>query len=116
MTFLKYVITVATKITQGFIMQTATRNIKVISIGNSKGIRLPKVLLQKYGIGESLFLEETELGLLLRKKNDNKLSYKETYQAMAQEPENWEDFDQTLLEGLDEFDSQKISYLSVNNA
>jgi antitoxin component of MazEF toxin-antitoxin module len=70
---------------------------QLISIGSSKGIRLPKFLLQKYGFSKSLLLEETERGILLRKKNDNKLSYKETYKAMAQEQENWEDFDQTLL-------------------
>jgi len=29
-------------------------------------------------------LEETERGILLRKKDDNKLSYEETYKAIAQ--------------------------------
>ena len=43
----------------------ATRDVKLISIGNSKGIRIPKVLLQKYGWGESLVLEETEEGIFL---------------------------------------------------
>jgi hypothetical protein len=35
---------------------------------------------------------------LLPKKDDNKLSYEETYKAIAQE--DWTDFDQTLLDGL----------------
>ncbi len=45
-----------------------------------------------------LLLEETEWGILLPKKDDNKLSYEETYKAIAQE--DWTDFDQTLLDGF----------------
>ena len=39
------------------------RDIKLVSIGNSKGIRLPKALLQKYGWSDSLVLEETDEGI-----------------------------------------------------
>jgi hypothetical protein len=39
-----------------------TRDVKLISIGNSKGIRIPKALLQKYGWSDSLVLEE-EVGV-----------------------------------------------------
>ena len=48
--------------------QLRARDIKLVPIGNSKGIRIPKVLLQKHCFGDSLLLEETEQGLLLRKK------------------------------------------------
>ena len=81
--------------------QTRVRDIKLIPIGNSKGVRLPKALLQKYGLNNSLLLEETDRGLLLRKKADNKLSWENTYKAMAGEKENWDDFDETLLDGLE---------------
>ena len=54
----------------------ATRDVKLIAIGNSKGIRLPKVLLQKYGWGDSLVLEETEEGIFLYSNEKNKLSGK----------------------------------------
>ena len=53
-----------------------TRDVKLIDIGNSKGIRLPKVLLQKYGWGDSLVLEETEQGIFLYSNEKNKLSWK----------------------------------------
>jgi len=46
-------------------------------------------------------LEETERGILLRNMDDNKLSYKETYKAIKEEQEDWSDFDQTLLDGLE---------------
>ena len=78
-----------------------TRDVKLISIGNSKGIRLPKVLLEKYGWSDTLALEETEEGIFLYSKEKNKLSWKETYRAMAAEDEDWSDLDATLADGLD---------------
>ncbi|MBW2012119.1 MAG: AbrB/MazE/SpoVT family DNA-binding domain-containing protein [Deltaproteobacteria bacterium] len=82
--------------------QVRTRDIKLVPVGNSKGVRIPKELLQKYGFNQSLLLEETEQGLLLRKKEDGKLSWEDTYKAMADEKEDWTDFDTTLLDGLDD--------------
>ena len=79
----------------------ATRDVKLISIGNSKGIRLPKVLLQKYGWGDSLVLEETEEGIFLYSNEKNKLSWKETYRAMAADREDWSGLDTTVADGLD---------------
>ncbi len=79
----------------------ATRAVKLISIGNSKGIRIPKVLLQKYGWGDSLVLEETEEGIFLYSNEKNKLSWKETYRAMAADREDWSDLDTTVADGLD---------------
>ena len=79
----------------------STRDVKLISIGNSKGIRLPKVLLQKYGWGDSLVLEETEEGIFLYSNEKNKLSWKETYCAMAADREDWSDLDATVADGLD---------------
>jgi len=81
-----------------------SRDIKIVHIGNSLGIRLPKALLQKYGFTHSLILEETTQGLLLRKKQDDKLSWADTYKAMANEGEEWSEYDQTLLDGLEDDD------------
>ena len=87
--------------------QMRTQDIKLVPIGNSKGVRIPKALLQKYGFTNSLLLEETEQGLLLRKKDNSKLSWEDTYKAMADEKENWDDFDTTLLDGLDGEDFER---------
>jgi antitoxin MazE len=89
---------------------TRSQTINIVPIGNSKGIRIPKTLLQKYGFSDSLILEETEQGLLLRKSTDAKLSWEDTYQAMALENENWTDFDVALLDGLedDTFDTETL--------
>jgi antitoxin MazE len=81
--------------------QHRARDIKLVPIGNSKGVRIPKTLLQKYGLNHSLMLEETDRGLLLRKKEEDTLSWEDTYKAMASEKEDWEDFDITIVDGLE---------------
>ncbi|KAA3602279.1 MAG: AbrB/MazE/SpoVT family DNA-binding domain-containing protein [Candidatus Scalindua sp. AMX11] len=82
--------------------QIRTKNIKLIPIGNSKGIRLPKEIIQKYGFSESVVLEEREEGVLLHRKDGNKLSWEDTFKAMSDEKENWNEFDITLMDGLDD--------------
>ena len=82
--------------------QIRSKDTKLIPIGNSKGIRIPNILVRKYGFEEApLLLVETEQGLLLRKKEENKLSWEDTYKEIAGERENWEDFDITGLDGLE---------------
>ena len=80
--------------------KTATE-IKVVPIGNSRGVRLPKATLAKYSIKESVLLEEREEGILLRSKNDKRLSWEETFQEMAREKEDWSDLEATTADGLD---------------
>ncbi|MEJ7668405.1 MAG: AbrB/MazE/SpoVT family DNA-binding domain-containing protein [Casimicrobiaceae bacterium] len=75
--------------------------LKVVPIGNSRGVRLPKAVLTKYAIGEAVVLEEREEGLLLRSKKDKRLTWDETFKDMARERENWSDFDATVPDGLD---------------
>lgn len=82
--------------------QQRARDVKLVPIGNSRGVRIPKALLQKYGFSDSLVLEETERGILLRKKQEDKLSWEDTFKAMAEEGEDWTDLDVTLLDGLEE--------------
>jgi antitoxin MazE len=71
-------------------------------IGDSRGVRIPKALLQKYGFSDSLALEETDQGILLRKKREDKLSWEQTFRAMAKQGEDWTDLDAALLDGLEE--------------
>ena len=79
----------------------ATRDVKLIPIGTSKGICLPGSLLEKYRRGDSLVLEEREDGILLYGEEKPQLSWKETYRAMAAEGEDWDDLDVTVADGLD---------------
>ena len=82
-------------------MDSGTRDVKLITIGNSKCIRLPKDLLQKYGWNDSLILEETEQGIFLHSESKNKLSWKDTYRAMAAEGEDWSDLETTTADGVE---------------
>ena len=81
--------------------KTVKRDVKLVSVGNSKGIRLPKALLQKYGWSDSLVLEEVEDGVFLYSEESNQLSWKDTYRAMAAEREDWSDFDVAVGDGLE---------------
>lgn len=80
---------------------TYTREVKLIPIGNSKGIRLPKSLLDKYGWSDRLTLEEMEESVVLRGKETHNMSWEDTYRAMAAESEDWSDFDVVLADGVD---------------
>lgn len=75
--------------------------LKVVRIGNSRGVRLPKAVLERYEIKDALVLEAREEGLLLRGKNDKRLTWEETYRAAAREKEDWSDLDATLSDGIE---------------
>jgi len=83
------------------------KELKIVQIGNSKGIRLPKSIIDKYGFSDSLCIEIAEDGIFLRSKKSDKLSWDETYKAMKNEAENWDDLDITVNDGLegDDIDS-----------
>ena len=79
--------------------------LKIIAIGNSRGVRLPQALLRRYGMAEQIMLEERPEGLLLRGSVSAKASLKQTFTEMAREQraskENWSDLDGLASDGLD---------------
>lgn len=79
--------------------------LKIIAIGNSRGVRLPQALLRRYGMADEITLEELPEGLLLRGSASAKLSLKQTFTEMAREQaaglEDWRDLDGTAADGLD---------------
>lgn len=75
--------------------------LKVVPIGNSKGVRLPKTVLDRYAIKDAVVLEARDDGLLLRGKKDKRLSWEETFKDMAHEREDWRDFDVVVGDALD---------------
>lgn len=62
-----------------------TETLKVVRIGNSRGVRLPAPLLAHYRIKHAVSVERRPEGLLLRSVKDDRLSWDETARAMAQE-------------------------------
>ena len=79
----------------------AKLELKVVQIGNSRGVRLPKAVLERYEIGDALVLEARDEGLLLRGKSDKRLTWEDTYREAAREKEDWSDLDTTLADGIE---------------
>ena len=76
---------------------------KLINIGNSKGIRLPKKIIEKYHLHDILELEERKDGILIRQDNpDDRLSWEETYREMVESDEEWSDLDKLADDGLEQ--------------
>lgn len=65
----------------------------VTRIGNSRGIRIPADVLRRQRISNAVIMEERTGELILRPKKREKLSWKETYTAMAAEKEDWSEWD-----------------------
>ncbi len=68
---------------------------KVISIGNSKGIRLPKILLEQSGLGKDVELEVDQNRIIIQPASHPRQGWDEAFQAMAEQGE-----DQLLDEDL----------------
>ena len=79
-------------------------HLKVARIGNSRGVRIPALTLERYRIGDSVVMEERAEGILLRPRRSAgpKLSWDDTARAMANASEDWSAWDETLSDGLDQ--------------
>ena len=79
----------------------AKLELKVVRIGNSRGVRLPKAVLERDEIKDALVLEAREEGLLLRGKKDKRQTWEETYREAAHEKEDWSDLGATVADGME---------------
>ena len=76
------------------------REIKLVPVGNSRGLRLPRELLRKYSIADTLLVEERPEGILLRGNRLDKVSLEQTFIEMAAVQEDWSDMDVVRSDGL----------------
>ena len=77
------------------------REMKLIAVGDARVVKIPNELLERYGWTESVVLEEAEESIILRGVDEHKLSWEETFRAMAVEEEDWSDLDVTVGDGLE---------------
>ncbi len=56
--------------------------IKIIQIGNSKGIRLSKTIMEKYNFEEELVIEMLDDGILIKPKNTSRLNWDKAFKQM----------------------------------
>ena len=81
-----------------------TETLKLSAVGNSRGIRIPAVLIRRYGFSHEIVAEVRNEGLLLKKPDTSgmaKLSWDETAKAMADAAEDWSDFSAAEGDGLE---------------
>jgi mRNA interferase MazF len=80
-----------------------TRELKVARIGNSRGVRLPASSLKRYSVGSVMIMEERAEGILLRPVGPTvkKLTWEDTAREMAASGEDWSEWDEADLDGLD---------------
>jgi antitoxin component of MazEF toxin-antitoxin module len=75
---------------------------KLARIGNSRGIRLAKDLIERHGFENGLILEDRGHEIALRPKDGpRKLSWEDTAAQMANTAEDWSSWDGTSGDGLD---------------
>ena len=76
--------------------------LSLAQIGNSRGIRLPSVLIRKHGLENGLILEDRGHELVITPKGGpQKLSWEETYKEMAAAGENWSEWESLVADGSD---------------
>ena len=80
--------------------QTLVRQVKLVAVGNSRGLRLPRELLRRYSIADTLMIEERADGILLRGMRQDKVSLEQTFAEMATAQEDWRDMDTAEADGL----------------
>lgn len=80
-----------------------TRELKVARIGNSRGVRLPASSLKRYSVGSVMIMEERADGIFLRSAGPavEKLTWEDTAQEMAAMGEDWSEWDEMDVDGLD---------------
>jgi len=81
--------------------------LKLSKIGNSRGIRLPKRIIQRYGFEDEIIVEERDDNLVLRPvRKDSKLDWVNTFKEMAASDENWDGWDVLSSEAEKEFSGE----------
>lgn len=58
---------------------------RIVKIGNSQGIRIPKLLLEQSGIGEEVEIEVQDSYLILRAASRSRAGWEEEFAAMAEQ-------------------------------
>lgn len=56
----------------------------IVTIGNSQGIRIPKILLDQSGLGVEVELEVCDEGILIRPAKKTRKNWAESFRQMAE--------------------------------
>ncbi len=87
-------------VTEKSVVQT-----RIVKIGNSQGIRIPKWLLEQSGLGENVILEVQGNQIVIRKAKHPREGWAEQAKLMAERGDDkLEDWD---VPGLDSWDEEE---------
>lgn len=79
--------------------------LKLVSIGNSKGVRLPADVIRRYHLHDKIQMEEVADGIMLKSASVQKLSFAEAAEEMLKEKECRSEFllweGSSLADGLE---------------
>jgi antitoxin MazE len=76
---------------------------KLVRIGNSRGVRLPKPILEAVGIGDEVDLTvEKDRVVLTRPAKHPREGWAESIDAIGPDEEDWSDWQNMPCEGLEE--------------
>ena len=81
--------------------------VKLINIGNSKGLRLPKTIIQQYKIGEDLQIELQEDGILLKPLTKPRTGWSEQFETAVKPIEKQE---KNWIEARNRFDKEEWTW------
>ncbi len=79
--------------------------LKIVPIGNSKGVRIPRTVLRRQGIENEVECVEMSDGILLRPKRSTELSFEAAFAEMAKDREasaETGELEGTLGDGLEQ--------------
>ena len=76
---------------------------QIIKIGNSKGIRIPKPLLEQSRLDGEVELEVVNEGLLIRSSEKPRTSWEKAFKAMAED----EDDEMIVEDSANQFEKEK---------
>ena len=84
-------------------------NAKLIQIGNSKGIRLPKSLIEKYDLSEELEILETDEGIIIKPVSSVRSGWEEQFKSANAENTSDDDFSD-FMNVNSEFDEKEWTW------
>ena len=82
---------------------------KLVSIGNSRGIRLPKVLVEQYGLDKGIELEPAEDHLIVRAARGARVGWDAAFQRMNERGDD-RLLDGPSAEAVSEWDRQEWTW------
>jgi len=57
---------------------------QIVTVGNSQGVRIPKILLEQSNLSDKVELEVLDEGILIRNERKPRQNWEESFKAMAE--------------------------------